>query len=94
MINNEELLIKVGVIYLRYYRRILGLVIKILALLIAICFLIYGFYIDNAAAITLSYLITGVFAYIVLLDIGLDPGGEPNQSPWEQRKNSLRFLMR
>lgn len=94
MINNEELLIKVGVIYLRYYRRILGLVIKILALLIAICFLIYGFYIDNTAAITLSYLITGVFAYIVLLDIGLDPSGEPNQSPWEQRKNSLRFLMR
>ncbi len=94
MINNEELLIKVGVIYLRYYRRILGLVIKILALLIAICFLIYGFYIDNKATITLSYLITGVFIYIVLLDIGLDPSGELVESPWEQRKNSLRFLMR
>ncbi len=92
--EKNQIIDKTAFIYKRFYRKIFWLMFKCIGLVVFILFLIQGFRVDSTSTITLSFLCTGMFLYLVLLSFGMDLSGDPEDTPWQERNKALELLRR
>ncbi len=91
--THDEIIDKTGLIYARYYRRMVWLGIHLAGLTVSIIFIVYGMFKNDGAKIAgIAMFPFVIFLYTTFLTLGLDPAGDYEPSPWQERNDSIALL--